>query len=87
MGGENTEIGSPVVTLVIVGAVAACHRSGKWPRTMALVDVGLGHGRRRRGPADTATTRPVNPQVRTRPGAPANFRLCATDIASFVIGR
>jgi hypothetical protein len=24
---------------------------------------------RRRGPADTATLRPVNPQVRTRPGA------------------
>jgi hypothetical protein len=32
---------------------------------------------RRRGPADTTTSRPVNPQVRTRPGAPANFRLCA----------
>jgi hypothetical protein len=32
---------------------------------------------RRRGPADTAILRPVNPQVRTRPGAPVNFRLCA----------
>jgi hypothetical protein len=48
------------------------------------------HGRlgvmdgRRRGPADTATLRPVNSQVRTRPGAPANFRLCApkTDLAA-----
>jgi hypothetical protein len=28
----------------------------------------------RKGPADTTTSRPVNPQVRTRPGAPANFR-------------
>jgi len=26
-----------------------------------------------------ATWRPVNPQVRTRPGAPANFRLCAKE--------
>ena len=36
-------------------------------------------GGRRRGPADTAPLRPVNPQMRTRSGAPANFRLCATD--------
>jgi hypothetical protein len=28
---------------------------------------------RRRGPADTATTRPVNPQVRTRPGLRPTF--------------
>ena len=33
---------------------------------------------RTRSQADTATTGPVNPQVRTRPGASANFRLCAT---------
>jgi len=32
-----------------------------------------------RGPADTDTLRPVNPQVPTRPGAPANFRLCANN--------
>ena len=32
---------------------------------------------RRKGPADTSSSRPVNPQVRTRPGAPANIRLCA----------
>ena len=34
---------------------------------------------RRRGPADTATLRPVSPHVRTRPGPPANFRLCASN--------
>jgi hypothetical protein len=33
---------------------------------------------RKGGLADVATLRPVNPQVRTCPGAPANFRLCAT---------
>jgi len=32
---------------------------------------------RKGGPADITTLRPVNPQVRTCPGAPANFRLCA----------
>ena len=32
---------------------------------------------RRRGPAGEITLRQVNLQVRTRPGAPANFRLCA----------
>jgi len=34
-------------------------------------------GGKRRGPADTATLRPVNPQVQTRSGAPAKFRQCA----------
>jgi hypothetical protein len=34
-------------------------------------------GGRRRGPADTATLRPVNRQVQTSPGAPVKFRLCA----------
>ena len=33
--------------------------------------------RRRRGPADTTTSRPVNSYVRTRRDALANFRLCA----------
>ena len=36
----------------------------------------LGEGLRR-GPIGTASLRPVNSQVRNRPGAPANFRLCA----------
>jgi hypothetical protein len=38
----------------------------------------MGHRTERRGgPADKAALRPVNPQERTRPGASANFRLCA----------
>ena len=32
----------------------------------------------KKGPADTATLRPLNPHVRTRPGAPINFQLSAT---------
>jgi hypothetical protein len=34
---------------------------------------------RRRGLADTANSRPVNLQLRTRPGALANIRLCANN--------
>jgi hypothetical protein len=33
---------------------------------------------RKKCPADDAALLPLNPQVRTRPGAPANLRLCAT---------
>jgi hypothetical protein len=39
---------------------------------------GQGHGRRK-CPAAEATLRPVNPQVRTRPGAPVKFRLRANE--------
>jgi len=37
-----------------------------------------GKGGRRKSLAGGAAVRPVNPQVRTFPGGPANFRLCAT---------
>ena len=50
------------------------HRNWREQRRQLWVKYG-----RKRGPADRATSRPVNPQVRTRPGALANFRLCARE--------
>jgi hypothetical protein len=38
-----------------------------------------GHGRTKKVPADEAALLPVDPKVRTRPGALANFRLCANN--------